>query len=298
MFTCALCREDHIACGEGYESHRLTSLAPLVGPRSGVAAAVTKDPYFAAVLDAWREAASKGLIRWRPLVERQQGGLRPLRLRSGAELLVGDSLAFPVQITRAGKYARQCEELALMLRRRIDQVEEGAGQPRYRAIAELTRMMFLLTRLNLLHFIAFCKEVGPQWTNLNPDAWASPEVPPLRTDYVYGRVHWWSESLCHGLSGYRYAGLPGGREFEGELVAFEKEYERFLARYAHTPFAWHLRRRAVCRFSLHGEFRQRLPRPRWVPAEAAEPVTTEPARPARAGPGGSSSGGASSSGGR
>jgi hypothetical protein len=165
-------------------------------------------------------------------------------------------------------------------------------------MAELTRVMLLLTRFNLRHYSAFCKEVGPTWEAQVFDDFVPPEIPALRPDFRYTGIGYRSFSLCHGLGPYRELRLPGGAALGRELAVLTDEVEEFLDRRAHTPFAQVIRRQGLATFYVIGRPKEGAERPRWVPRASRGGTRTPGQRPTRRGSGGSGAGGTSTGGGK
>lgn len=283
--VCPVCSGDHLDCGEVYQAHRLRALAPLAGSRREVGAVLAKDAYFQAVMSAWTRAARKGITRYRPSVRWAGGRVLAGGLSRGHVVLLGDSLAFGAQEARAERLARACGSIADDLRVQIERAAVAGGSARSRATAELTRVLLLLTRFNLLAYAAFCRETGPAWLAADPNAVEPPEIPVLRPDWMYSRISFLSLSLCHGPDPYLEMRMPGGEALDREYASLSATLNRFLERYAHTPYAQALRKQGIAKFTFAGRAKAGVPAPRWIPAAKGKATTSPaPSRPARGGP--------------
>jgi hypothetical protein len=284
--TCLFCTGDHLPTGEAYRTHRLQDLAPPAVPRTEAYAIAASDPYFRAVLRAWERASKAGIVRSRPSVKRIGSSLKPERRQLGRWTGLGSTLAFASQATKAERLAGTCTEILRDLEAALDGRE---GSRRYRAIAETTRVMLHVTRVNLLAFAAFCREVGPVLLKQDPASLVPPEAPRYTGDGRFIGIGYTNLSLCHGVAPFHDVRLPGGEEMERELTELEPIVDGFLARYAHTPFAQVVRKQglAMFHFTVRGKY---VPPPdRDVPGSSSEETTTPPGRPNRGG--GSSTGG-------
>ncbi|MHC4551039.1 MAG: vWA domain-containing protein [Planctomycetota bacterium] len=275
---CHFCRGDHIPPGATYQPHRLQALAPLVVPRRQAYAAALRDPCFRAVRRAWRRASKEGLVRSRPSL-RPSG--EPERRPLGSWATLTGSLAFARNAARAEKLARTCREVVTSLE--ADLARASGGRPRYRAIAELTRVMLHVTRVNLLALAAWCRETGPAMAGKERRDLKPPELPWYAADLQFVGIAYSNLSLCHGIRPFRDVRLPGGEAFRRELDALAGVVEPFLARYAHTPYAAAVRRAGLARFSLSVRGTT-VPRKR-DPSSSETDRTTTDERPDRAGPG-------------
>jgi hypothetical protein len=259
---------------------------------------LAKDPFFQAIMSAWTLAANKGICLYRPSVEWAGARVVGGKLDRGHIVLLGDSLAWGAQTSRAMKVVRDCDQILASLADQVRRAEVAGGSARYKAMADLTRILLLLTRFNLLHYAAFCRETGPAWIDAEPEVTDPPEIPVLRPDLLYSRISFTSLALCHGLAPYREMRLPGGEALDREFADLNVEIDRFFVRQAHTPFAQVLRKQGIAKFHFVGTPKRGIMAPRWVPGVKAKKTTTPPPkRPARGGPSGGGSGGTTTPGG-
>ncbi|MCU0726604.1 MAG: hypothetical protein MUE73_12595 [Planctomycetes bacterium] len=292
---CLFCDGDHVPAGESYEAHRLRALAPLAVPASEALAAAGHDPYYRAVLEAWERAAKEGLLRSRPSVRGGGGGLRVEKRPVGSAAVLGGSLAFASQASKAEDLARAADAAAKDLAARIAAIPRDAGGlDRYRAVAELTLMQLRIVRLNLLLFAGFCREAGPDLAA--GECGPPPEVPFYASGSQFVGIGYSNFSLCHGLRPFREVRLPGGEAVKREILALEPLLDEYLARYDRTPFGMAIRKSGLARFTFTVRGTP-VPLPdRKVPTSAKDDVPTERDRPDRGGGGSSGSGGTATGG--
>ncbi len=292
--ACPFCRGDHLPHGEGYQSHRLRALAPSIASRRDAALAAVRDPYYRAVLAAWDQAARKGLLRSRPSIK--AGGAivkRPV----GTAADFGRSTSFSGQAGRADKLVRVADGILHDLESHVAGIDDGDGTLRGRAIADTTLAMLRITRMNLLLYAAFCREVAPRWVKDAGDELELPEIAFYTGKERFTGVGFTNLSLCHGVQPFRELYLPGGETTRRELDALDASLETFLRRYAHTPFAAVVRRSGLARFTLTTRGKYVPPPKRRVPGSTEDETTTETDRPTRAGTPASGTGGPTSGGG-
>ena len=292
--TCPFCRGDHLPDEEAYQSHRLRALAPSGASRRDAALEAVRDPYYRAVLAAWDAVARKGLVRSRPSLK-AGGGI--VRNPVGALAPLGRSTSFAGQAGRADKLVRVLDGVLQELEDALRAVDEGQGSLRYRAMGDTTVAMLRVTRMNLILFAAFCREVAPLWVKQAGEELEPPEIPFYRGDERFTGVGFTNLSLCHGVAPFRQLYLPGGERTQHELEALDAALEGFFARYAHTPFAAVVRRSGLARFTLTVRGTYVPPPKRRVPGSTEDETTTETERPARAGSPSSGTGGPTSGGG-
>lgn len=291
-YGCPFCDQDHLACAEPYASHRLKVLAPSVASRARIFAGAGADPYLRATLAAWGQAAKKGLLRSRPSVAAAGSSLRPERRQTGIAATVGSSLNFDGEASRAEALAREAARILADLEVDLAAAEAaGGGSERQRAIAELVRVHLAITRLNLLSFAAFCREVGPpQLAKIRNGVIDPPEDYRYSDGFRITGIGYSMIPLCHGVKAFRDLELPGGEAMRREYEALGTIVEGFLARHARTPFAEAVRRSGVAKFYFAGVGRLGPPPPRPIGHKPSDSETTTPDRPSR---GGATSGGAS-----
>jgi hypothetical protein len=291
--SCLFCTGDHIPFGESYEAHRLRALAPLSTTEGEALAAAGRDPYFRAVLRAWGRAADEGLVRSRPSVRGAGGALRAERRPVGAAAAIGGNLSWSSQASKADELARAAEAIARDLETEIGAVT-GDGLDRYRAIADYTRLMLRVTRVNLLLFAGFCREAGPALAA--GECGPPPELPWYAGQEDLIGIGYSSLSLCHGVRPFLAVRLPGGEAVKKEIAALAPLADEYLSRYAFSPFGAALRRAGFARFSFTVRGTYVPPPDRRTPGSKSDETPTETDRPARGG-GSGSGGGATTEGG-
>jgi hypothetical protein len=279
--TCPFCNADHAPTGRSYQSHRMRALAPSFLSRAEAMRDAARDPYLAAVLRVWGRAAKAGLVYSRPSVKRSGGGLRVERRQTGS-LAPLTSLAFSSNASRAEDLSRTAGELAAELEAAIANGDEAGGMRRYRSIADLTRIMLEITRVNLLAYAAFCRETGPVLLGDQRRAVLPPEVPMTPGDGDYVSVGFTTMVFCHGVRCFENIRLPGGEALTREILALADKVEGFLARESNTPFAAAVHRSGIARFHLAVRGKYVTPERR-VPGSESESTATKPDRPSRAG---------------
>jgi hypothetical protein len=286
--TCAFCAEDHLPEGVAYQAGRLSGLAPIVDGRKVSLAAAGRDPYFLAALRAWEEAADAGLMHSAPSVKRAGAALTPTRSGAGTAAELGQTLSFAREARKAAELAATCDAIAVRLREALDNVPEADGAPRMRANAETAYGLLRITRVNLLAYEAWCREVGPIHLEDSAKTPQFPESGVLGRGFRPTRVSFSGWSLCHGVRPFLRMRWPGGEPFREELQALSMVLDRLQMRYAHTPYGLALRRSTLARFYLVGVGPDTPPAERERPDEKGDDATTGDDRPDRGGPDGGS----------
>jgi hypothetical protein len=285
--TCAFCEGDHLPTDAAYQVGRLAGLAPIVNARKAALAEIGRDPYFRATLRAWQEAGEAGLLRSRPSVKRSGASLKAARVSFGSVAELGHTLRFEQHARKADELVTTCEAISQRLREALDAVPDGEGSPRMRANGETTYGLLRITRVNLLAFAAWCREVGPAHLESSKRTPEFPESGVLGRGFAPTAVSFSGRSLCHGVRPFLRMRWPGGTPFRNELEALAMDLDRLGARYAHTPYGMALRRSTLARFYLVGRGKPTSQRERDEPDEEEEDTTTDKDRPEREGPGGS-----------
>jgi hypothetical protein len=293
--SCPFCNGDHAPTSRSYQSHRLRALAPHPGPRRDAMAFAAKDPYFKAVLDIWGRAAREGILGSRPSVKRAGAGLREEKRQRGRVAALTSSLSFSSQGGRAGKLAVVAGRLAAELEQAIAHADEIGGSRRYKATADYTRMMLLITRVNLLAFEAFCREAGPVLRAGDDGSFEPPERPFYEGDPNFVGIGISSMSLCHGALPFLSLHLPGGDALKQEIAELDRHLTGYLSRNERTPFADAVYRSGIARFMLTVRGKYTPPPKRDRPDSETDDTTTE--RPTRGGGGGGGDTGGPASGG-
>ena len=291
--ACAFCSEDHLPSDTVYQAGLLTPMAPTVNSADAALAACGRDPFFRATLAAWDEAAREGIVSSTPSVKRSGASLKPNRRSSGTGANFGTSLSFAREARNGDAAAKTCLDIAARLRAAIDAVPSGEGSPRLRANAEITYGLLRLTRVNMVGFAAWCREVGPQLLRASELERSFPEYPAVSEGWRPTGISRTSYSLCHGVRPFLKQRWPGGAKFQQELKDLADVFDRLQARYAHTPYGMALRRSTIARFILVGRGKSLPTPPRRRPNQESEDPTTGKGRTPRGGAEDGGSGGTS-----
>lgn len=253
--ACLFCQGDHLADGEAYAGFKLQELAPLAVSRKEAYRAVATDPYFRAVIAAWRAAAKAGVIQTSPAVQLVGATVRPDRNRGGAYLGFFHSTSFERHERRAQKAIAACSVIIDKLEQAMrDAASQGwsraPGAGRQRAVAALTRVYLYLTRTNLVSFAGWCRDVAPQLIDKRRAAPTPPELPQLGEGRQAIGVTYRNFCLCHGVAPFFRVRLPGGKALTKELHLLEHVTKEFIRDYRQTPYAVALHRAGIARFHL------------------------------------------------
>jgi hypothetical protein len=286
---CLFCSGDHLAEKEVYWSARAQLLAASTRPRGAAGAELAADPCFRATVNAWRAAEQAGIVRSKPpRLSATVGGAAASG--GGRTLLL--SLDFGRNAERADAAAADCERILAALEAELGRVDRGKANPRQLAIAELTRVLLQLTKVNLITFAGWCREIAPEWTRKDPVIPPPPELWPVPEERRPSGIAYTNYCLCHGVRPFLQVELPGGARLREELLRLDALASRFLESHAHTPFAVALHRQGIARFHLAYpgtvENERERPRSRTAPDPG---VTTGGTRPPRAGGGSGGTGG-------
>ena len=159
---CLFCTQDHIPHDHGLQGHRLRTLAPSGGTRREALRAAAQDPAYRAVLEGLGAAREEG-ARAQPSVG-QARGRRPPDREEPAGAVGGAVLHLVLQPRRArgSPRSRRARPSAATSRRTSRDSTTTRACPRYRAMGETTVVLLEITRVNLLLFAAFCREVAPR----------------------------------------------------------------------------------------------------------------------------------------
>jgi hypothetical protein len=292
---CPFCPNDQVNAHEFYENHRLRALSPLAGSRSQVSAALAKDAYLRAALKAWAKAEKGGILWSRPSVRVAGSSLRPERRQLGNGSSLGRSVSFSSQASKAEKLLPVIDRIIAELAADIEKAESGSA--RCRATAELTLLLLRVTRVNVLGFVAFCREVGPvQVAQLNEEL-----VPPERArwegSYTFTGIMATNMTLSHGVRPFLELRLPGGDEMQAAIEGLAGPFEKFMRKYGRTPFGEAARQAGIAKFQLTVRGKAAPPPERQPRSSETDDTTTQKERPSRGG-GGSGGGGGPTSGGK
>ena len=296
---CLFCGGDHAPEGAVYQSQRLRALSPIAGSRAEVLRLAASDPWYQTVQHAWENAARDGLVYSRPSLDAHGASIRIEKNPYRGWTPLGTTVSFVSEIARARRLVDACDSLLDDMRRDVERARERGGSERYRAIAETTRLMIHVTRFNLLHYIAFCEDVGPEHVRCGPESYAPPEAARHPRGTRFLSIGYWNLSLCHGVKPFRAVRLPGGRDLERERFALQVRWDAFLKRWDHTPYAALMRKMGLTWHYLVVRPGYVPPGQRRVPDTKTDETVTlpeRPARPSRAGSGTSGGGGGPASG--
>ncbi|MCC6670121.1 MAG: VWA domain-containing protein [Planctomycetes bacterium] len=288
--ACLFCSGDHIPETEVYWDARVRLLAPSVRARPAVAAELGGDPWQRATAKAWREAASAGVLSSQP--PRLGGTASGGRSRADRGTLLGFTTNLERNAEKADQTAKECERILAAFEAELARIEPTKGSPRQRACAEFTRLLLQLTKVNLISFAGWCRDVAPGWMAKDPPDPAPPERAPVDHAQRAVGIGWSNYSLCHGARPFLEVELPGGPRLREELLRLDAMIVRYHELYAHTPFAVALHRQGVARFHLtYPGIAVDIDRQRPKSKNAPDPVTvTESGRPPRAGATGAGAG--------
>lgn len=288
---CLFCTGDHLPPGDAWSGALVDRLGPLALGRGDTYAALGGDPWFRAMVEAWRAAAEAGLVASSPGLKITSSGAQPDRARPGRDLDLTDTAAFERHARRAEEAAANAAKIAERLARRLEEIAPDTGLPRCEAAARYTRVLLQLTRVNLITFAGWCRDVAPGLFGRDAVEPLPPEIPSVDRDDRPAGIGWSNLCLCHGVRPFFAVELPGGPALRTELEALDRLFADFEARYGQSQFGMLLRRNGIAQFwptfpGIAGKLPRQRPK---TPSEPNAPTT--PRRPPRAG--GSSTGGAS-----
>lgn len=289
--ACLFCNGDHLAPDDNWNSALVNQLAPLVTARNDVLGTMGSDPAYRAMIDTWRQAAEAGLVHGHPPVRVTGTSATPDRARPGRDLDLTDSANFERSAKKAEEAAQRARVLAEQLQAQLGKLGAEQANPRALAAAHYTVVLLQLTRVNLLTFAGFCREIAPQLFDKGAPAPLPPEVPSVDSDQRPVGIGYSNLCLCHGVRPFYEIELPGGPALRRELEQLDALFTAFQQRYGQSQFGLALRRNGIARFwpsfpGIAGKPPRQRPK---SGSDTAGPVT--PSRPTRAGPG--STGGAS-----
>jgi len=291
--ACLFCSGDHINPAEVYWDARVRQLAPLAASRRDAFREVAHDPYFRAVMRAWRDAAKAGIVASSPPLKQAGSTVRRGRGDRPRNLGLMTTLGFGRNARRALAAKREVERILENLDADLERAEKnGRGRARQKAMAETTRLLLLITRVNLITYRGFCLELGLKLGGRIKFDYQPPERAITDNPRRAVGIGYSSMCLCHGAAPFLQVELPG-ENIDKELQRLDTEITRFLDRYAHTPFAIALDRSGIARFHLTfpGIPRSR-PRKRPRSQTSDQPKTpTKTGRPSRSGSGSGSTSG-------
>ena len=286
---CLFCSADHVVDAETFWTNRVQPLAASTKTRASAAVELGVDPFFRATSNAWRAANQAGLLRSQPPRLGATGGSSgaPGGDRSG--LLFATS--FDRNAERAEASIKECEKIQAALDAELSHLEPTKGAPRERAIAEFTRLMLQITKVNLITFAGWCREIAPTWVAKEPPAVQPPEMAPVDRDQRPVGIGYTNYALCHGARPFLDVELPGGPRLREELTRLDTMIGKYAASYDQTPFIVALHRQCIARFHLtYPGVYTNLDRDRPKSKSAPDPTTLTGGRPARGGATGSGGG--------
>ncbi|MHC4954981.1 MAG: hypothetical protein ACYTGZ_13935 [Planctomycetota bacterium] len=254
-WSCAFCRsQEHVAPLQSFLALRMKAIEPPLESRRVICQRAGSDPYYKAVLRAWRVAHKEGLLTQKPAMRRGGGGLVQDwdRGENAGYMFLPEVGNWSRGAADARAQAKAANRIAASLRKSIAAGDKARGNPRYKSIAELTYVMLRLTRLNLLYLRAFYRDVAPKITSKRAQNPEPPEVALLRAreDASGFYLTWDITPLCHGVGPFLHQKLPGGNGLDVELRAFDIDYKFFLRRNAHTPYLVALSHMGIAKYSL------------------------------------------------
>lgn len=295
--TCLFCDGEHASPLDRWHSVLLTQLAPLTSSRDEVLRARGSDPVFRAMIKTWADAARAGLVREAPAIKATGTSASSDRARAGRQLGLLQTASFPRNGKRALQAARDAERLRDRLAAQLEHFGSD-GSPRSVASARYLVALLQLTRVNLMIYAAWCRDVAPRWFDDAGDEPLLPEVAPFDLERRPSGVGYAMLSLCHGVRPFFDVELPGGDEVQQELKVLDGLFSSYLLRYGKSPFGYALRKNGIASFhpvypGIHKGPVRRRPKSK---QDAEAPIT--PRRPARRGGGSGPAGGPTTGGGR
>lgn len=291
LARCLFCTNDHLPPDDDWSQQLVDQLGPLASARGDALQALGQDPFFRALVATWRAAAEAGLVRSQPAIRVTGTSAEPDRARDGKDLDLQQGAGLERSRKRAEEAAAKAQQLGQQLQEQLDKIAADQGSRRSEAAARYTRVLLQLTRVNLLSFAAFCRDVAPQQLARDAAPLLPPEVPVVERDDRPAGIGFSNLCLCHGVKPFYAVELPGGAALRPELEQLDALYTAFQARYGRSQFGQALRRNGLAHFwvtfpGLAGP----LPRVRPKSGNDSTPPIT-PRRPPREG--GGSTGGTS-----
>jgi hypothetical protein len=185
---------------------------------------------------------------------------------------------------KALKFAKDCDRIREILAKELASIPLSKGIPRYRAMAEFTAVMLQLTKVNLVGYAGWCREVAPLLVAKMPPEYLTPEVDSMNRGRRPVGVSFGNYSLCHGVRPFFDVELPGGADLRKELEILDSLMSSFENLYGHTPIAAGMHRSGIAHFRITypGIAAKGGARKRPRSTQDVDPVT-ERGRPARPG---------------
>lgn len=289
--ACLFCDGDHLPPDDAWYDPLVDQLGPFAAARADTLQALGADPYFRAMVDTWRLAAEAGLMHHAPGIRLMQSGAELERNRGGRDLDLTDNANFDRHAKRAEEAAGKATQLGQQLQEKLDRIGRGQGLARCEASAHYLRVMLQLTRVNLITFAGWCREVAPGLFGKDAIVPVLPEVAPDFGGQRPVGVGFTNLGLCHGVRPFLAVDLPGKATLAAELTLLDAQYTAFMLRWGKSQFGYALRRNGIAQFwPTFPGVAGKLPRQR--PKSGSDPQgPLTPKRPSREG--GASAGGAS-----
>lgn len=289
LLQCLFCNGEHTPPDDAWQSSLVAQVAPLALSRAETLAALAQDPSCRAMVATWRAAAKAGLLRSEPPLKFSGTSASPERARAGRHLGLTDTASFARNAKNAEQAADVARQLGDALAAELARIPAEQTTPRYAAAAQYTVVMLQLTRVNLLTFAAWCRDVAPGLFDRQTDTWLPPEVPPIEAEGRPAGIGFSNLSLCHGVKPFYAVELPGGAALRAELERLDALWMGYQLRWGRSPFGMALRQNGIAQFwpTFPGLGRE-PPRVRPKSGDQPEgPIT--PRRPPRSGAGSSGS---------
>jgi hypothetical protein len=278
--ACLFCSADHLPQSELYNRALIAPLAPSIAPRGEVLNQLGDDPSFKAVLNAWRAALQAGLLRGAAPRAGHTTSVDSNAAGRGSLLLSGPA---DRNAERAEGMLGSCERILATLESELGRADAVKSSPRSRAIGEYTRVMLQVTKVNLVGYIGWCKEIAPRWFDKEQVAPIPPELPALSGEARNVTIGWTNHSLCHGARPFLEVELPGGERLKKELLLLDTLMARFEERFTHTPYVTALHRQGIASFHQTGDAlltERKRPKSRSAPEVGPQSGGARPARKA------------------
>ncbi len=279
---CLFCTGDHLPPDGSWNSVLVAQLAPTTLSRDDTYAALGRDPAYRAMITTWRAAAEAGLIDSQPGIKISTTSASPERSKSGRDLGLLFSASFDRNAKRAEKAAEDAERLRDQLAEKIAGITPESASPRGLAAARYLVVLLQLTRVNLLLYAAWCRDIAPTLLDARGEPMPPPEVPALDDDRRPSGIGTTRFCLCHGVRPFFDVELPGGAAVRAELEKLDGLFTAYQVRYGKSQFGYALRRNGIASFwptfpGIAGS----LPRERPKTGDKPGPIT--PRRPTREG---------------
>jgi hypothetical protein len=221
---CLFCKNDHLPVDDEWSAVLVDRLGPSALARSDAHDALGADPCFRAMVDAWRAAAEAGLVNSAPGLKLTTSGAEPDRARPGRDLDLTDGAAFERHAKRADEAAAKAAQIGERLDARLAAIAAGTAQPRCEAAARYTRVLLQLTRVNLITFAGWCREVAPGLFGRDAVDPLLPEIAAVARDDRPIGIGYSNFCLCHGVQPFFAVELPGRPALRAELELLDRLY--------------------------------------------------------------------------